>query len=176
MNKTDWVELTKLRISSSTFGAAVWHKRRVYCDSLSNPLVCSGCGSNSPKTSKAMYEYSYLEGDGDPEIGWDGNTYCNARCMPPDRLRRYKYCNRVAYKRVNDPLYGSKKLGIIMGGKEKMDRLVSRYEELNQARGAVTVIAKEEGLTRQRVHQILQKWYKTSKLPISPTSKVPKLY
>ena len=146
MVKTDWYELKRLKREDST-----WYKRRVFGPGLK----CSTCG-RSKLPSKAFYEYAYIEPSSpEGEFRWDGQMYCNRKCMPKDLLRRYNRSNKT----YRDPSYGKRRDAVVRTCSNRVDRLVARLEEMGRGRGSITKIAKEEGVSRQRVHQLLEKRY-----------------
>lgn len=161
IKRTEWIELNRLSSSDST-----WYKRRVY-----GPCIkCSTCGK-SKSVTKAFYEYSvlddYLRGKiAYAEHGWDAGeiirgTYCNRMCMPEEMLRRYNRAN----KKHRMPEYGTKREAKRVKSLDRLNRLVSRYEALGCIRGSVTALSIEEGISRQRVHQLLEKWYGRGQVP-----------
>lgn len=146
MTKTGWRELDKLQD-----GKYFWFRRRVrgYTDS------CSGCG-NKKKDSLSSFEYSCVEEAGvNPDSGWDGKTYCGIRCLPEEMLLRYRLSNR----RYKNPRYGDVKARNKAACEDRLGRLAGRFEEMKRAKGAVTIISREEGISRQRVYQLLERFY-----------------
>ena len=183
MYKTDWVELKRLKSEKET-----WYKRRVYKSEESEIICCTTCSRNKESFGKAMMEYSVLDekewqnperefaGDAKSlhsniewaESGWDGGTYCHRKCMPKDKLRRYNRANR----RYKNPEYGKKKELMMRRSSERLDRLVSRYEALGCIRGSVTVLSVEEGISRQRIHKLLEGWYGQGQVPCLTAAEV----
>lgn len=159
MEKTEWRELERLRCTEGT-----WYRRRVY----GKEARCCSCSEIKP-TGRAFYEYSCNEpGVSDPELGWDGNTYCNRACMPADLLRRYNRASKM--QRI--PGYGVRGIELRDSCIERVDRLMARFEELGRFRGSITAISKEEGLSRQRVYQLLEKGYGRGQVPTKKRSAV----
>jgi len=181
MDKTNWVELKRLSSSEES-----WYKRRVYKSAEVEVICCATCNNNKEGLGKAMFEYSFLSAEAGPyahlgellrtaeldtgtiltlmewtESGWDGNTYCNRGCLPKALLRRYNRSNRKSAT----PNYGKKRELQKVKSSERLSRLVSRYEGLGCIRGSATVIAIEEGISRQRVHKLLENWYGPGQVP-----------
>jgi hypothetical protein len=169
MKRTDWVELKQLRNSTES-----WYKRRVY-RKPNETMKCSSCGKQKAVTS-ALFEYVKVThssseahcgiSSGDATAHWNGNSYCNANCLPDSILASYRLANR----RHHDPSAPERIKLRKQAVQVRVKEFVARYEELGKSRGSVTTISKEMGLSRQRVHQILEKWYGTGNVGAKPNS------
>ncbi len=169
MKRTDWVELKKLRNLTES-----WYKRRVYQDKPNEIIQCFSCGKQKA-VSKALFEYAVVvHSSSETHCGitsggatseWDGNSYCNANCLSDSVLASYRLANRMHHDPSVTARIKSRKQAV----QGRVKEFVARYEELGKARGSVTTISKEKGLSKQRVHQILEKWYGTGN--VGPQSK-----
>ncbi|MBP72902.1 MAG: hypothetical protein CMA70_04885 [Euryarchaeota archaeon] len=149
--RTPWVELPRLRTAEET-----WYKRRVY---NTGPCCAEGCGKPATHSNKAMYEYGFKIKE---EIHWDGTHYCNRMCLPKHMLQRYNY----QYRKHKNPSHGEVRLEIHAKSMERCEEFASRLEANNFLRGTISLIAKEEGLSRQRVYQLLEKVYGPGSVPV----------
>lgn len=123
-----------------SMGDTLWYRRRV-----SAPVRCAAC--NKLKDSRAMYEYGLADARRPDRITWDGKVYCNLDCLPDDTesIRGEKEHSRIRSKTLSE---------VEDQARVHRVRLASRYLELGRNAAA---LAREEGVSRERIRQQLQK-------------------
>lgn len=88
--------------------------------------------------------------------------YCNRACLPKKINSRYYY----QWRKHRDPHLGNRKVALRAMADERRVRLKERFIELGRVWGTVSKIAKEEGISRQRVYQLLEGSYGESSVPV----------
>ena len=170
--KTEWLELSKLRTEDER-----WYRRRVY-GNRNDGVFCQTCRKSPqeksldfryPARGKALYQYG-LGVDvsvHDLPRTWlvvsefDG-LFCNRACLPKELEKRWAY----QWRKHRNPNLGNRRNAIVTKSNERKERLKKRFVELGMAYGAVTIIASEEGISRQRVYQLLEGSYGKGSVPV----------
>jgi hypothetical protein len=121
----------------------VWFRRPVWDD-----IPCGHCGAH--KSGSAMYEYGIAHPGNLSDIRWDGKVYCNLRCLPDDTagIRRRRWSLRT--KDPNAERKAASNKATAAKRSNHMAKLYEKYKSINK-------VAEIEGITKQRVSQLLKK-------------------
>lgn len=121
-------------------GGELWYRRGVQA-----PVRCGTCGE--VKKIQAMYEYGIASSSRPADITWDGEVYCNLACVPYDT-------KSLRVERGHSRARSTTREEISQVARQRGIRLAARYLELDRN---ATALAKEEGVTRERMRHLLKK-------------------
>lgn len=136
-----------------------WHRR-----SIKGSIHCATCGRDSSK--RCLFEYGVTTKDAENPI-WDKSAYCNVKCLPTKLRSRFR--NQSRYR--VDPEVGHRRERWRKELKAIRMSIVARYESLHRTWGAISLIAKELGRSRQAIHHTLAAHYGKGKIPVNHNRK-----
>jgi len=144
---------------------ATWYRRLIKSKEFRQWATCDGCAkrpdSKFKSSNRGMYQYARLpvgspasELDKEPRAE-DSRVYCNTRCLCDDLG---KTRNQMRYHALHANV-GSRREETVQKAKDRRERLRERFEELGMLHGASSLMAAEEGVSRQAMSILLRRAY-----------------